>query len=84
MGITALAFTWNGHATNAAARAHAIGENPRDAAKDAVPDSMRDEVQVSVVDSSSVRVSTRIPVLCPGCGALPSRISQVAKVVKEP
>ncbi|WP_110240382.1 AAA family ATPase [Nocardioides gilvus] len=84
VGLTALAFTWNGHAANAAARAHSIGENPRDAAKDAMPESMRSSVQVTVIDSSSVRVSSSVPVLCPGCASLPRRITQVAEVVKEP
>lgn len=84
VGLTALAFAWNGHAANAAARAHAIGEDPREAAKDAMPNSMRDVVRVTVIDGSSVRVSTRIPVMCPGCASLPNRASQVVQVVKEP
>lgn len=84
VGLTALAFSWNGNAANAAARAHSIGENPREAAKDAVPDSMRSSVRVTVVDSSTVRISTKIPVLCSGCASLPTEIAQVAKVVKEP
>lgn len=84
VGLTALAFTWNGHAANAAARAHSLGEDPRDAARDALPESMRDAVTVSVLDDSSVRVSTKIPVLCPGCATLPGSISQVAEVVAEP
>lgn len=84
VGLTALAFTWNGHAANAAARAHGIGQNPSAAAKDAMPDSMRDAVSVTVLDDSKVQVSTKIPVLCPGCASLPKKIRQVAEVVKEP
>lgn len=84
VGLTALAFVWNGHAANAAARAAAIGENPAEAARDAVPDSMRDRVRVSVLGDGSVKVSTQIPVMCPSCAALPGEISQTTDVVEEP
>ncbi|MQW76355.1 AAA family ATPase [Nocardioides sp. dk4132] len=84
VGLTALAFVWNGHAANAATRAHAIGEDPGAAARDAVPDSMRDSVHVTVLHDGSVTVSTKVPVLCPGCAALPGEISQTSDVVEEP
>ena len=84
VGLTALAFVWNGHAANAATRAHAIGEDPSVAARDAVPDSMRDSVRVTVLGDGTVKVSTKVPVLCPGCAALPSEISQTSDVVEEP
>lgn len=84
VGLTALAFVWNGHAANAAARAEAIGQDPGEAARDAVPDSMRDRVSVSVGSDGQVRVATSIPLLCPGCAALPGKISQSVDPVDEP
>ncbi|WP_166139789.1 AAA family ATPase [Nocardioides ochotonae] len=84
VGLTALAFVWNGHAANAATRAHAIGQDPSVAARDAVPDSMRDSVRVTVLGDGTVKVSTKVPVLCPGCAALPNEISQTSDVVEEP
>ncbi len=83
VGLTALAFVWNGHAANAAARALSIGEDPADAARRAMPENMRGTVHVSVVGSSSVRVSSDIPVLCPGCAALPNQVVQTESVVQE-
>ncbi|CAI9415506.1 AAA family ATPase [Nocardioides sp. T2.26MG-1] len=84
VALTALAFVWNGHAANAATRAQSIGEDPLEAARDAIPDSMRDSVHVTVLSDGSVRVSTDIPVMCPGCAALPGDISQTNDVVEEP
>lgn len=84
VGLTALAFVWNGHAANAATRAQSIGEDPGEAARDAVPDSMRDNVRVTVLGDGSVKVSTKVPVMCPGCAALPGEISQTSAVVDEP
>ncbi|WP_435743797.1 AAA family ATPase [Nocardioides sp. SYSU DS0663] len=84
VGLTALAFVWNGHAANAATRAQAIGDDPGEAARDAVPDSMRDSVHVTVLGDGSVKVSTKVPVMCPGCAALPTEISQTSDVVDEP
>ena len=83
VGLTALAFVWNGHAANAAARALSIGEDPAAAARRAMPENMRGTIHVSVVGSSSVRVASDIPVLCPGCGALPSQVVQTESVVQE-
>lgn len=84
VGLSALAFTWHGHAANAAARAHSLGDDPQAAARAAVPDSMRDSVQVTELDDGTVRVSLGIPVLCPGCAALPGEISEEVGVVTEP
>ncbi len=84
IALTSLAFVWNGHAANAAGRAQSIGADPLEAARDAVPDSMRDKVFVSVLPDGAIKVSTKIPVLCPGCGALPGSISQTEQVVSEP
>ena len=84
VALTGLAFVWNGHAANAAARAHGMGEDPHEAAQDAMPDSMRDAVSVSVLSDGRVRVSTSVPVLCPGCATLPAEISQTATATEEP
>lgn len=84
VGLTSLAFVWNGHAANAATRAQSLGEDPDQAARDAVPESMRDSVHVTVLSDGSVKVSTDIPVLCPGCAALPGEISQTNDVMEEP
>ena len=83
VGLTALAFVWNGHAANEAARAHSIGEDPRAAASSAMPASMRSSVSVSVVSTDTVRVTSSIPILCPGCASLPNRIEQTATAVVE-
>jgi len=83
LGLTALSFVWNGHAANAAARAQAIGEDPLQAARDAVPDSVRNDVHVVVLSDGSVRVTTDIPVLCPGCGRI-SEITTTKEAVDEP
>jgi hypothetical protein len=45
---------------------------------------MRDKVSVTVLSDGRVRVSTSIPVLCPGCAALPAEITQTAAAVEEP
>jgi len=84
VGLTGLAFVWNGQAANAAARAQSIGQDPAEAARDSVPDSLRDQVSVSVTDDGSVRVATRVPVLCTGCGTLPTSVTQEARAVREP
>jgi len=84
VGLTGLAFVWNGQAANAAARAQSIGQDPAEAARDSVPDSLRDQVSVSVTDDGSVRVATRVPVLCTGCASLPTSVTQEARAVREP
>ncbi|MEO9322604.1 AAA family ATPase [Nocardioides sp. C4-1] len=84
LGLTAFAMVWNGHASNAATRAAAVGNDPEEAARDAVPDSMRDSVHVVVREDGSVEVSTDVPVMCPGCGSLPTSISKTTDVVYEP
>lgn len=84
VGLTALAFVWNGHAANAAARAQSIGEDPAAAARDAVPSSIQDQVHVSVLGDGSVKVTMDIPALCPGCAELPGHISQTSHPVEEP
>lgn len=84
VGLTSLAFVWNGHAANAAARAQSMGDDPAEAARDAVPDGLRDDIAVTVADDGTVRVSTRVPILCPGCATLPQRVTQEAKAVQEP
>lgn len=84
IGLSALAFVWNGHAANAAVRAAAIGEDPEEAARDAVPDGMRDKVTVSVRSDGTVKVSTAVPILCPGCGSLPTQVTQVSEITEEP
>lgn len=84
VGLTALAFVWNGHAANEAARAVSINENPQTAAQNSMPASMRSSIHASVLpDGRTVRVSSDIPVLCPGCAALPRQIVQTAKAVAE-
>lgn len=83
--LTALAFNWNSHAANAAARAYGMGDDPVAAARAALPESLRDDVQVTVdPETSEVRVSTRIPVMCPGCATLPAEIVETVGVVEEP
>jgi len=84
VALTALAFVWNGHAANAAARAEAIGEDPAAAARAAVPASIRDQVQVSVLGDGTVKVIMQVPAICPGCTQLPGHISQTSHVVEEP
>ncbi len=84
LGLTGLAFVWNGHAANAAARAQAIGADPDEAARQAVPESVRDQVRVTVAGDGTVTVTMQIPALCPGCAALPGHISQTSDVVEEP
>jgi pilus assembly protein CpaE len=84
VALSGLAFVWNGHAANAAARASSLGEDPREAARDAMPGSMRDQVTVTVLPDGQVRVSTRVPVMCPGCASLPTSITQTASAVEEP
>jgi pilus assembly protein CpaE len=84
VALTALAFVWNGHAANAAARAEAIGEDPAAAARAAVPGSIRDQVQVSVLGDGTVKVTMQVPAICPGCAQLPGHISQTSHVVEEP
>lgn len=83
IGLTSLAFVWTGHASNAAARAYSVGEDPTQAARAAVPEGMADEVSVSVA-GDSVRVSVAVPLLCSGCAALPAKIQQETAVVMEP
>lgn len=84
VGLTALAFVWNGHAANEAARAVSVGEDPVAAARNAMPASMRSTIHVSVrSDQRTVEVRSDIPVLCPGCGSLPKQVSQTAKAVSE-
>jgi pilus assembly protein CpaE len=84
VALSGLAFVWNGHAANAAARAHAMGDDPHQAARDAMPGSMRDKVSVTVLSDGRVRVSTSVPVMCPGCASLPAEITQTASVTEEP
>jgi pilus assembly protein CpaE len=84
VALSGLAFVWNGHAANAAARAHGMGEDPHEAARDAMPESMRDKVSVTVLPDGRVRVSTSVPVMCPGCASLPAEITQTAAAVSEP
>jgi pilus assembly protein CpaE len=84
IGLSALAFVWNGHAANAAVRAASIGEDPEQAARNAVPDGIRDNVRVVIQSDGSVKVSTSVPVLCPGCASLPTQITQVSAVTEEP
>lgn len=84
VGLTGLAFVWNGHAANEAARALSIGEDPGNAARSSMPSSMRSSIRVNVQpDGASVRVASDIPVLCPGCGKLPKQIVQTARAVNE-
>jgi pilus assembly protein CpaE len=85
LGLTALTLSWSGNAANAAAREYAVSGDlgrAEDAARDALPASMRDRVSVSV-DGDEVRVATQVPVLCVGCGGL-GEISQTSSVVDEP
>ncbi len=84
LGLTALAFVWNGNAANAAARAQAVGRDPAQAARDAVPGSMSGSVHVSTLSQDTLRVATDIPVLCPGCASVGRQIAQTVYVVVEP
>jgi pilus assembly protein CpaE len=84
VALSGLAFVWNGHAANAASRAHGMGGDPHEAARDAMPDSMRDKVQVTVLSDGRIRVSTSVPVMCPGCATLPAEITQTTDSVDEP
>lgn len=83
VGLTALAFVWNGHAANAAARAYAVGDDPGQAARDAVPAGIAGTLSISRLGEEQLRVASDIPVLCPGCAALPGQVSQTVDVVLE-
>ena len=79
MGATVV---WTGHAASAAARATALGEDPRGPAVDRLPDSMRDGARVSS-SGGNVQVSVPVPVFAPGLLAGPWRIGADRTVVVE-
>jgi pilus assembly protein CpaE len=51
------------NAARVAARAEAVGRNPRAAARSAVPQQLRHGLQVSRVDGGAIRVRLRMPFL---------------------
>jgi pilus assembly protein CpaE len=82
LGVAGMTFVWSGHAADAAARALSVRENPAEAARRAVPDSVAPAVSVSSA-GNVVTVSVRIPI-GPGLGSFPSAITTSRTVVMEP
>lgn len=80
-----LSFVWVGHASNAAARALAVGADPAVAARDAVPASVADDLTVSPSPATAtVHVRLAVPMVAPGVARLPVTVSAAKGVVREP
>jgi pilus assembly protein CpaE len=83
VGIAGMTMVWSGHAANAAARAASVNTDPGQAARDAVPNRMADDLTVST-DGDQVTVSLRVPIGAPGVGSFPGHITTTRTVVREP
>ncbi|HET7489131.1 MAG TPA: AAA family ATPase [Acidimicrobiales bacterium] len=82
-----LTMVWSGHAAGAGARALSVGRAPGPAARGAVPSSMAGDVTVTpeaagATDTVTVTVAT--PLLAPGFGRLPLKVTSTRAVVVEP
>ena len=83
VGIAGMTMVWSGHAANAAARAASVNTDPGQAARDAVPNGMAEDLTVST-DGDQVTVSLRVPIGAPGVGSFPGHITTTRTVVREP
>lgn len=83
LAVFGMSSVWSGHAANAAARAHALHLDPVQAARDAVPGGVASGLVVST-SGGSVTVSVAVPLVAPGVGTLPARITTTRTVVEEP
>jgi pilus assembly protein CpaE len=92
IAVAGMTLVWSGHAANAAARAASISDDPevvQSAARDAVPDGMREDLTVITEISPQTRqlevtVSLKVPIAAPGVGAFPTAITTTRTIAPEP
>lgn len=85
--LVGLTFIWSGHAADAATRALSIGADPGPAARQVLPGGLAGEVTVDperAAATNQVTVSLATPLVAPGFGSLPLRVSSTRSVVTEP
>lgn len=71
------------HAARAAARADAVGDEPAEAARSALPRSLEDGIEVERLQRGGVRVSVRVPLLMRNWNA-PVRVDAAASLGRRP
>ncbi len=83
LGLYGMSAVWVGHASAAAARAAAIGTDPGQAAREALPAGVASSLSVSR-SGDEVTVAVAVPMAAPGLTNLPVQVSSTSTVVREP
>ena len=83
-----MSMVWSGQAANAAARALSVHDAPGPAARASVPSGVAGGLQVTPegagTGTDTVTVSLRVPLVSPGIGSLPTRVTVRRTVEREP